>query len=195
MTSVVVLNKLHQYHAEVDIKRVCKWIVNGKIDIVKSFEGKVLFTYLDDKGVKVTIYQPLVVRLLEFIGWKPKREGIPLTPHAVFDRDKNICQYWHKDEDGVKFKYLCGFGDRTIDHVIPKSRGGENSYTNWVCSCKHCNEVIKKNRTPKEAGLELIRSPFVPVRKKSEFVIPRFVYNKANAAHNALYEYYGKETA
>jgi len=195
VASVVVLNKMHQYHSEVDLKRVCKWILKGKIDIIKSFEGKVLFSYKDNRGICVTIYQPLVVRLLEFVGWKPKREKVGHSSYAVFDRDNNICQYWHVGADGKKFKYKCTPQDRTIDHVMPRSRGGKDTFENNVCACRHCNETIKKNRTPKEAGLELIRQPFEPVRKKSEFVLSRFVYNQENAAHNAFFEYYGVEAS
>jgi len=192
MAAVVVLNKMYQYHTEVDTKKFCKWILNGKVEILKSFEDKVLFSYTDDKGLKVTVYQPLVVRLLEFVGWKPKTEQIVLTNHAIFERDGNICQYWHKDSNGKKFKYTCTLEDRSIDHIIPTSRGGDKSFLNEVCCCKHCNSVIKKNRTPKEAGLELIRAPFIPVRKKTELVFSKFVYNPNNKAHRALYELYGK---
>ena len=67
-------------------------------------------------------------------------------------RDKNICQY-------------CGnkltFSELTMDHVIPKSRGGEKSWNNIVASCKKCNSK-KGDRTPEEARMPLIKKPFVP---------------------------------
>ena len=67
-------------------------------------------------------------------------------------RDKNICQYC-----GNRF---C-FADLTMDHVIPKSRGGDKSWTNIVACCKRCNN-IKSNRTPEEARMPLIKKPFIP---------------------------------
>ena len=67
-------------------------------------------------------------------------------------RDKNVCQYC-----GNRF---C-FADLTMDHVIPKSRGGDKSWTNIVASCKRCNNN-KGNRTPEEAKMPLIKKPFIP---------------------------------
>jgi len=67
-------------------------------------------------------------------------------------RDKNICQYC-----GNKF----AFSELTMDHVIPKSRGGEKSWNNIVASCKKCNSK-KGDRTPEEARMPLIKKPFVP---------------------------------
>tara|TARA_Y100001972_G_C7644219_1_gene323652 strand:- start:433 stop:915 length:483 start_codon:yes stop_codon:yes gene_type:complete len=67
-------------------------------------------------------------------------------------RDKNICQYC-----GNKFI----FSELTMDHVIPKSRGGEKSWSNIVASCKKCNSK-KGDRTPEEARMPLIKKPFVP---------------------------------
>jgi len=67
-------------------------------------------------------------------------------------RDKNVCQYC-----GNKFI----FSELTMDHVIPKSRGGEKSWNNIVASCKKCNSK-KGDRTPEEARMPLIKKPFVP---------------------------------
>jgi 5-methylcytosine-specific restriction endonuclease McrA len=67
-------------------------------------------------------------------------------------RDKNVCQYC-----GNKFT----FSELTMDHVIPKSRGGEKSWNNIVASCKKCNSK-KGDRTPEEARMPLIKKPFVP---------------------------------
>ncbi len=70
----------------------------------------------------------------------------------VIWRDKNICQYC-----GNRF---C-FSDLTMDHVIPKSRGGNREWTNIVACCKRCNSK-KGNRTPQEARMPLIKKPVVP---------------------------------
>lgn len=75
-----------------------------------------------------------------------------LTNEALFERDRNICQYC-----GRKFssKVL------TRDHVHPRSRGGQDKWTNVVTSCFDDNN-FKGNRTPEEAGMELLSIPYEP---------------------------------
>ena len=67
-------------------------------------------------------------------------------------RDKNQCQY-------------CGViqtpKELTLDHVLPKSRDGENTWTNLVTCCKKCNQE-KRDRTPEEAGMSLLKKPKAP---------------------------------
>lgn len=65
-------------------------------------------------------------------------------------RDRHTCQY-------------CGTkSDLTLDHVLPRSRGGEDSWENLVTACNHCN-VKKGNRTPDEASMPLDVEPYRPV--------------------------------
>jgi hypothetical protein len=70
----------------------------------------------------------------------------------VIWRDKYICQYC-----GNKFPYH----ELTMDHVIPKSRGGDKEWINIVACCKQCN-TKKGNKTPQEARMPLIKKPSVP---------------------------------
>lgn len=81
----------------------------------------------------------------DFVSYKCNRKN-------VIWRDKNICQYC-----GNKFSFY----DLTMDHVIPKSRGGDKSWTNIVACCKKCN-TKKSNKTPEEARMPLIKKPSVP---------------------------------
>jgi len=181
--TVVVLNRNYEYWTEVSLKKVLKWMVSGKIEIVVTHETEEI------GSVSFKIKMPLVVRLLKFVGFKPKSEAIPFSNEAVFARDNNVCQFWHFDGKGKKFKYTCNSEDRTIDHLTPLSRGGRNNdWLNEVTACRHCNEVIKKNHTPKEAGLELIRAPFIPKRDKNSFVVARFTYNPRKLAHKKYLE-------
>lgn len=183
MSTVIVLNRNYEYCTEVSVKKVLKWLIKDKIEIIVTHETQEI------GSTTLRIKMPLVVRLLKFIGFKPKSEHISFSQEAVFHRDNNICQYWHRDETGKKFKYQCNIDNRTIDHIIPLSRGGKNNnFENEVCACRVCNETIKKNRTPQEAGLELIRKPFVPTRDKNSFVIARFTYNPNKLAHKKYYE-------
>ena len=77
----------------------------------------------------------------------------PLTNRALFERDGSTCQYCGKS---VLRKHL------TRDHVIPRSRGGRDIWTNVVACCFECNSVRKRNRTPQEWGIELLSVPYAP---------------------------------
>lgn len=81
---------------------------------------------------------------------KPRRAA--LTNKILFRRDQNLCLYCGKT-----------FADRELscDHIQPTSRGGRNVWVNVVAACKRCNH-FKQNRTPEEAGMELLALPFEP---------------------------------
>jgi len=93
--------------------------------------------------------RPTVIRLRQFVR-VPYRQ-LPLTRRNVFQRDGHACQY-------------CGYkGDKlSIDHVLPRSRGGIDSWDNVTTACLPCN-VRKGNRTPREAGMALVRPPHRPL--------------------------------
>ena len=98
----------------------------------------------------LTLEVPRVIRCLGFN--KIPKYGIKLTRKNIYSRDGNTCQYCNK-----KFPT----SELNIDHVIPKSHGGTNTWTNLVCSCIKCNQK-KRDRTPKEAHMKLIRNPVKP---------------------------------
>ncbi|MEB3184856.1 MAG: HNH endonuclease [Cyanobacteriota bacterium] len=91
---------------------------------------------------------PTVIRLRQFVR-VPYRQ-MPLTRRNLFQRDGHRCQY-------------CGSVDErlSIDHVIPRSRGGDDVWENVTTACLPCN-VRKGNRTPREAGMPLARQPHRP---------------------------------
>lgn len=76
----------------------------------------------------------------------------PLTNKTLFIRDRNVCAYCANTFNKAEL---------TRDHVLPKSRGGEDSWTNLVTSCTECNHK-KGARTPKEANMPLVYVPYVP---------------------------------
>lgn len=98
----------------------------------------------------MTLVVPRVIRILTYDKMPPRT--IRLTRRNVYSRDSNTCQYC-----GKKFKTE----NLNLDHVIPKSKGGKNSWDNIVCSCIDCNSK-KANRTPREAGMKLIKKPKTP---------------------------------
>lgn len=122
------------------------------IDIVDGFKGfnmcytgraNVVLKYSDD-------FFPAVIVLKDYI--RKDFTSYSCNRKNVIWRDKYICQYC-----GNKFQYH----ELTMDHVIPKSRGGEKSWTNIVACCKRCNSK-KGNKTPKEAKMPLIKKPTIP---------------------------------
>lgn len=86
----------------------------------------------------------------ELHGGRPRKPA--LNNRILFRRDQNLCMYCGKE-----------FADRDLscDHIIPTSRGGQNTWVNVVAACKRCNH-FKQNKTPQEAGMELLALPYQP---------------------------------
>jgi len=102
------------------------------------------------RTVRFEIAVPRVIRLLTYD--RVPRTRVRLNRRNLFARDANRCQYC-----GRKFKSM----ELSVDHVIPRSRGGHTVWTNVVCACLKCN-VRKGGRTPREAGMRLVREPKQP---------------------------------
>lgn len=184
--SVVVLNSNYEYWRDLSgekaIRKIVNWLNSDKIEVIVESENDYI------RGVSVNIKMPIVVRLLGFFGYKAKRDTVKYSKHKVFERDANICQYWHTDEHGKKFKYKCKEKEVSIDHVLPQDRGGATSFENCVCCCGKHNGM-KANRTPQEAGLKLIRKPVAPMEMhKGEYVKIHFSFNPDNISHKYYME-------
>jgi hypothetical protein len=202
--SVIVLTANGYFWDEVsDLKRVLKWMLKDKIEVLKYDENHVYQSAGDfgREGTVIRIKIPLVVRFMEFAGCKIKDEIIGYSSDAVYDRDRDVCQYYHDyvlNDEGdaipcAPYKYRCTEDEKSIDHIVPISMGGKTSFLNCVCCCKYCNELIKRNHLPREAGMRLIRQPFVPTRRVGEMWMPKFTYNPHKEAHRAFYELMGWE--
>lgn len=99
------------------------------------------------KSVSHSFPMPSVIRLTKYVNIPYK--GVALTRMNVFKRDNFRCQY-------------CGTErDLTLDHVIPRSKGGKSSWNNLVTACKRCN-ASKGDNTPEQAGIKLKIKPFRP---------------------------------
>jgi 5-methylcytosine-specific restriction endonuclease McrA len=93
---------------------------------------------------------PSVIVLKNYI--QKKRIAMSPTRKNIYWRDKYTCQYCDRQ---YKYKNL------SLDHVIPKSRGGGRGWLNLVTCCHTCNQK-KGNKTPSEASMELIKKPYTP---------------------------------
>jgi 5-methylcytosine-specific restriction endonuclease McrA len=193
MASVVVLTQNWTYWGERSLRDAIRLYIKGKVEIVKADESRVIHAGISKNGVVFKLPAPLVIRLLNFIGYRIKKEKIQFSEEAVYVRDSNICQYYHKDANGKLFKYRCNSEELTIDHIFPVSRGGRSTFENCVTACRHCNERLKKNHTPQEAGMQLIKKPTMPKSRKGDMAIVTFTFNPHNEAHKAYYEALGVE--
>jgi 5-methylcytosine-specific restriction endonuclease McrA len=136
----LVLNASFDPLAVVAARRAVVLVLKEKAVILES-NGEVF------RSQYLQLPAPSVVRLTYFVK-VPYRARASLTRRAVFARDEWTCQY-------------CGKTAENVDHVIPRSLGGEHVWENVVASCRRCNSR-KENRLAGQAGLVLRRSPFAP---------------------------------
>jgi len=114
--------------------------------------------------VRFELAVPRIVRLLAY-DHLPRRP-VRFNRRNIYARDRNRCQYC-----GRRFPS----SELSLDHVVPRSRGGHTSWENIVCCCVNCN-VRKGGRTPREAGLRLRAQPHKP--KRSPVVTLRLTSEK-----------------
>jgi CRISPR/Cas system Type II protein with McrA/HNH and RuvC-like nuclease domain len=151
MSDVLVLNYDYTPLNITSTKRGFILVDKGKAEIVKSDESPLVAGYKK-------YARPLIIRLLNYIKFRVK--GIRVNRNRIFKRDGHECIY-------------CGSKkDLTLDHVIPKSRGGGNTWINLVTSCFKCN-VRKSNRTPDEAKMIMRSVPYVPTLMNENKVLNR----------------------
>jgi 5-methylcytosine-specific restriction endonuclease McrA len=136
----LVLNATYEPLGVVSSRRAVVLVLTDKAVSVEEGE-QVLHS------VSCTISIPAVVRLTRFVR-VPYRAGVPLTRRAVFARDGGRCVY-------------CGAAATSLDHVVPRSRGGEHNWENVVASCGRCNHV-KADRDISTLGWRLRHAPREP---------------------------------
>jgi len=91
------------------------------------------------------------VMILKYYVKVPLRKTYP-SKKNILRRDKYICQYCSIELTEH---------NATVDHIVPRQRGGSNSWVNMVAACRDCN-LFKGNKTPKEAGMNLLNKPKEP---------------------------------
>ncbi len=138
---VLVLNQNYEPLNVCTVRRAFVLVDRGKAEILENGRG-----YLHSATLSFPI--PSVIRLIYLI-LRPRPQG-RLTRRDVFLRDRLTCQYCGKQTR-----------DLTLDHVIPRHRGGSHNWENVIAACKSCNHK-KAGRTPQEARMHLIREPFRP---------------------------------
>lgn len=136
----LVLNAGYEPLAVVSFRRAVVLVLNGKATILA--EGSAPLRH--HNGV---LARPSVILLARYVRL-PYRNGVPVTRRGVLRRDGHRCAY-------------CGRSATSIDHVLPRSRGGLDSWHNLVACCIRCNG-LKGDRTPEEMGWALLTRPAPP---------------------------------
>lgn len=138
---VLVLNQDYSALTVCSVERAIILIHLQKVHLVEAVEGEYI------RSPSTRLPWPSIVRLKSYVRVPYKK--VMLSRKNVLRRDRNTCQY-------------CGAtSNLTIDHILPKSRGGRDTWTNLVAACVSCNNR-KGDCTPEEAGMELLRDPFRP---------------------------------
>lgn len=143
--SVVVFSKNYLPMTRVNIKRAIALLVTGKAEPLDFEDG----SGWPVRSPSLVLYVPEQIRLT-IISQERVWKVPPVNRREVLRRDHHRCQY-------------CGTTKHlTLDHVIPRSRGGKHSWDNVVTACEKCNS-FKGSRTPTEAGMKLLHQPKTPI--------------------------------
>lgn len=139
--STLVLNAGFEPLTVVTFRRALILVMAGKATVLSADEENPIRGITDDYDRPVVILLRHYVRL-------PREHRVPVTRRGVLRRDGNRCGY-------------CGASATTIDHILPRSRGGRDTWENLVACCFKCNNA-KGNRTPSEIGWSLRMTPQAP---------------------------------
>ena len=170
-SSVLVLNRLYMAIRVISARRAFCLLYNQSAEVIHVEDGR-FANYdfdswrelselrVDDKqpnedwvrAVSFEIQVPRVIRLNRFD--RVPRQSISLNRRNLFARDEHRCQYCGKRLPTSQL---------SLDHVVPRSRGGETTWENVVCCCLRCN-TRKGGRTPQEARMNLLRPPAKPAQ-------------------------------
>jgi 5-methylcytosine-specific restriction endonuclease McrA len=144
VTKTLLLNSDFQILAFISERKAIKLLLKEKAEVVSVWNGRKI------NSSNGYIHHPATLRMRYHISLAPTK--LNFSKNLVLRRDNYTCSYCQK-----KYKN----GNLTIDHVLPKSLGGQNSFTNCVAACLSCNSK-KANRTPEQAGMTLKIVPLPP---------------------------------
>jgi len=147
---VLVLNQNYEPLDVCRVRRAVVLLYQGKAEMLENGLGFI-------HSASYSFPMPSVIKLAYFI--KRPRPQKKLTRFEIFRRDHYTCQYCGKETRQL-----------TLDHVIPRYRGGQHSWENVVSACVACNRR-KAGRTPGEAGMRLLNRPSLP-KGNIPFYIP-----------------------
>ncbi|HEX3467136.1 MAG TPA: HNH endonuclease [Candidatus Elarobacter sp.] len=142
-SSVLLLNSTYEPLGVVRLERAVRLLFQRKAEVVAD-DGRLV------RSPTFAFPLPSIVRLLYYVA--RRRKKVALTKKNVLLRDDYRCTYCSARGNA---------GDMTVDHVVPRSRGGSSTWENLVACCTTCNGR-KRDRTPDEARMPLRRLPREP---------------------------------
>jgi len=145
MDQTLVLNATYEPLRIVSWQKAMTLLFQGKVEVIAVYDREI-------RGVTVRVKLPSVLRLLRHVRMKRPFADVPFSRANVYARDGHRCQYCRR-----RF----GPSHLTFDHVTPVARGGHKGWDNIVTCCIPCNRR-KGDRTPEEAGFDLMRKPRRP---------------------------------
>jgi len=165
VSRVLVLNASFEPLSLISVQRAVVLLLREKAEAIENDISRFLH------AERFSLPVPLVIRLVHYVPI-PRRLKVPLTRKTLLSRDEYTCQF-------------CGttVGPLTVDHVMPRSRGGATSWENCVAACLRCNHR-KGNKTPEEAAMVLRKKPARPDFTHMAFVI------LGEARHNEVFQRY-----
>ncbi|MEP7200336.1 MAG: HNH endonuclease [Chloroflexota bacterium] len=143
-SSVLVLNATYEPLNVVSVRRAIVLLLKEKAEVVEAANAML-------RAERVEYQYPLVIRLVHYVK-VPRQMGLPLTRRTVLARDQYTCQYCGTQP---------GKTHLTVDHVMPRSKGGLTLWENVVTACAACNQR-KGNRSPHDANMALRNKPSRP---------------------------------
>jgi 5-methylcytosine-specific restriction endonuclease McrA len=154
---VLVLNRNYQPIHVCNVKRAVIMLFVGKAEVVENGRGFI-------RTPSTVFACPSVIRLAYMV--RRPRPRVRLSKREIFRRDDYTCQYCGRESR-----------DLTVDHVIPRHLGGEHDWDNLVSACPDCN-LKKGGRTPREAGMSLLRKPREPYAS-ADYLFRRYLSDNA----------------
>ena len=130
-------------------RRAIRLVIDRKAEILEVDKARAF------RSPRTKLPFPTVIRLVRFVH-VPRRFRRQVTNTFLFARDEYTCQYCGRHRRELKGRQFL-----TRDHILPLSRGGDNSWQNLVSSCSPCNNR-KGDRSPVEAGMRLLSEPREP---------------------------------
>ena len=145
----LALNASYEPLTMVPVRRALRLVIDGKAEIVEADRERLV------RSANRHFPHPVVIRLTKYVH-VPRRFRRHVTNTFLFARDHYRCQYCGRVSAVLKPRESL-----TRDHVVPLSRGGDNSWTNVVTACSSCN-TRKADHLPTEIGMRLLHNPVEP---------------------------------
>jgi 5-methylcytosine-specific restriction endonuclease McrA len=139
---VLVLNATFEPINVCTVRRAVVLLLKERAELVERMSWEL-------RAETLTLPRPIVIRLISYVRVPRDTRKRKITRRAVFARDSWTCQY-------------CGArSNLTVDHVVPRSKGGSSTWENIVASCAPCNRR-KGDRHPRDVGMHPRRAPRIP---------------------------------